>query len=635
MDHYPSSSTYEHGVARYALKSPSVASWINMTSSEFHSNSCPHHNKSSSSSSTGSPILTLRYDLDINCNCRVTLPSRQNECMLSVTLYGPDGARQPAHQGGPQELRGTASDISDTRSVLSVYELGLNSAPAAFDIGHGTTEPRHAEETEGSLRERIEDRLEWSQFDHQEYLPLDAFEDIFNADSIKSLVSQGLPTANGPQNVQKHVAEIWEPNLRKGRRRILAILIFMGALHCLDDFIRGDLFDDDLPLCQERTCRAGFRTRAATVRSDRINSTLMKDWTRKERDLFYVDQPRFCVPFFGSRPKELLSHVFSNDIRLPWNHYKRITNGGNGVVYQLRIHPSHHDFKAYQFWEKTPTRDTLTPSLTSWVGKQCLGIATAVKRIQGLATWQKDRRSSGSSTSSSTEKEYGRHGDIKPQNILWFSRHGKDVDLLVVSDLGLTRFHLRLTKSLVSHLDGYTGAYRAPEIELGRHISQRYDVWSLGCVFLEFCVSYLLGMRGVREFEDHRLQNYESDIIGFEEDCFFVMTNDPSRAAELNPAVNGWMERLRALSIRTDFSDQLLDLIETKCCIVNSLSIVTHEVHPKTEQCVLPPSATNSSNMWKEAPTKPDSGREMWLAGREASQSPANPFTATTPREFF
>ncbi len=169
-----------------------------------------------------------------------------------------------------------------------------------------------------------------------------------------------------------------------------------------------------------------------------------------------------------------------------------------------------------------------TPPVTKWAAEQCLGLANAVKRIHGLTTWHKKRRSS-SGSESDEEQEWGRHGDIKPHNILWFSAHKDERDLLVLSDLGLTRYHSRHSKSFVPHsrIEGYTGVYRPPEMQMGHLISQKYDIWSLGCVYLEFCTWYLDGVEAIREFESLRLAQDESDIHNLMEDKYFNIITGP------------------------------------------------------------------------------------------------------------
>jgi serine/threonine protein kinase len=192
-----------------------------------------------------------------------------------------------------------------------------------------------------------------------------------------------------------------------------------------------------------------------------------------------------------------------------------------------------------EFWERHPAGPTELMG-SSWAAEQFCGIASAVKRIHGLSTWQKKKRNQLSGDVNDS-REWGRHGDIKPDNILWFSTHGEDRNLLVLSDLGLTRYHTQISRSKVrhSHVEGYTRVYRPPEMDLDtKVISQKYDIWSLGCVYLEFCIWYLKGFKAVRQFEYERAEEDRSDIQNYEEAKFFnIIKHDNRNFAEVKPTI--------------------------------------------------------------------------------------------------
>ncbi|KAI4665289.1 uncharacterized protein J4E78_002749 [Alternaria triticimaculans] len=220
-----------------------------------------------------------------------------------------------------------------------------------------------------------------------------------------------------------------------------------------------------------------------------------------------------------------------------------------------------------QFWKRYSSRP---PSILDerWAAEQCLGLAKAVSRIHGLTTWQMNERSSSFSSLIKAERHWGRHGDIKPENILWFQNHGRDPNLLVISDLGLTRYHSQFSKSVVprSDIDGHTLAYRPPDLDMDDKISQRYDIWSLGCVFLEFCVWYLQGYDEVAKFSFDR---EDEDVITYEHvytDKFFNIeqTEDGHKEPRVKKAVQERLETLKGLSAQTTFAKELLYIIEKK-----------------------------------------------------------------------
>ena len=202
-----------------------------------------------------------------------------------------------------------------------------------------------------------------------------------------------------------------------------------------------------------------------------------------------------------------------------------------------------------EFWR---TRSFRPPTVLRerWATEQCLGLARAVSRIHGLTTWQKRERSSSAGSLFEAERDWGRHGDIKHENILWFQEYGNDHNLLVISDLGLTRYHSQLSKSFVprSHIDGCSWAYRPPELDLDERISQKYDIWSLGCVFLEFCVWYLQGYDEVVEFSFQRIDEDVITYEGLKIEKFFNI--EKSRDGQRNPCVKRVVKEVRPLNTR-------------------------------------------------------------------------------------
>ncbi|KAK0610879.1 kinase-like domain-containing protein [Immersiella caudata] len=157
---------------------------------------------------------------------------------------------------------------------------------------------------------------------------------------------------------------------------------------------------------------------------------------------------------------------------------------------------------------------------------------------------------------------YGRHGDIKPSNFLYFELPSGE-KLIVIGDLGLGRLHRDISRSQQNPSEiPMTATYRAPEfdVESGK-ISQRSDIYSMACVFLEHITWFLLGTRAVERFAVSRLTmdtrwNFESDI-------FFTVSAD-RRTATVKPQVQKWINDLRAHPGCCEYLRQMLELIETR-----------------------------------------------------------------------
>lgn len=185
-----------------------------------------------------------------------------------------------------------------------------------------------------------------------------------------------------------------------------------------------------------------------------------------------------------------------------------------------------------QFWKKQRSNPR-SQSMVCWFFHQCWGISRGLRKIHHLGTQIKN--SSGANmldakdlskmvlNTVAVDRLWGRHGDIKPENILWFKDYEGKPNHLVISDFGLTRFNSAQSKSRVHHeqIQGFSGTYRPPDMHLDETISQKYDVWSLGCVFLEFISWLLLGSKAVDDFARARTKDEAEKQTEATEDKFF------------------------------------------------------------------------------------------------------------------
>ncbi|EAQ87607.1 hypothetical protein CHGG_04226 [Chaetomium globosum CBS 148.51] len=157
---------------------------------------------------------------------------------------------------------------------------------------------------------------------------------------------------------------------------------------------------------------------------------------------------------------------------------------------------------------------------------------------------------------------YGRHGDIKPGNFLFFrDSDGVGVNL-VLADFGLGRLHSKASKSKQSPNVPKTATYAAPEYDIdGGRLSPRSDIFSLGCVLLEHMVWFFHGHSAVEAFTDERMA---VDHYGFESDTFWKASDPDGKSAEIKDTVS---KRLAALKKRDDCVEaigEILEVIEKK-----------------------------------------------------------------------
>lgn len=102
-------------------------------------------------------------------------------------------------------------------------------------------------------------------------------------------------------------------------------------------------------------------------------------------------------------------------------------------------------------------------------------------------------------------KNFGRHGDIKPHNILWYCNRDGDMGTLKLADFGQAELNSQWSKSKEREV-AYSRTYRAPECDIWpRFVRQNYDIWSLACVYLEFVAWMVGGNNLVTCFANKRL----------------------------------------------------------------------------------------------------------------------------------
>jgi hypothetical protein len=180
-------------------------------------------------------------------------------------------------------------------------------------------------------------------------------------------------------------------------------------------------------------------------------------------------------------------------------------------------------------WEKTDRRLHHEPQkadLLRWISTQILGLARALSRVH---YFEIDNENFQGLSSEDRKRSHGRHGDLKPENILWFKDEGSFMGTLKIADFGFADFHSEHSKSNVckSDVGGITATYRAPEYDVSKKVSPQYDIWSFGCVLLEFVVWYLRGWEGVDGFSMRRLKDSRETPIA--SDVFFARDYDATR----------------------------------------------------------------------------------------------------------
>ncbi|KAH6629799.1 hypothetical protein C7974DRAFT_193152 [Boeremia exigua] len=262
-------------------------------------------------------------------------------------------------------------------------------------------------------------------------------------------------------------------------------------------------------------------------------------------------------------------------------------NGGFYLIFPLA------DADLQRFWKRSKT--CTDPYTERWMLEQSFGIASALYKIHRYETFPRTSslyKSAHTRKSTMAKQElasilegnegnpgrrlFGRHGDIKPNNILHFPNLNlaDGLGTLKITDFGITQFSTedkRLLKD--GEKISCTSAYQSPECVLDRSISTACDIWALGCVYLEFVLWYLRGYQAVVAFSRARDRGYETDTffnrIGQDE-----LTGAPM--AEIKPCVVQLIHDLRTDPSCTLPLRRLLDLIDIRMLVgTNSNTILT------------------------------------------------------------
>ncbi|KAI0882890.1 kinase-like domain-containing protein [Annulohypoxylon maeteangense] len=235
-----------------------------------------------------------------------------------------------------------------------------------------------------------------------------------------------------------------------------------------------------------------------------------------------------------------------------------LTTFKHGDCYYLIFPWAECDLGRYFENNRMPTHSLET---VRWLSSQCLKIIEAVHLIHfppGVNNLQPG------------DRLFGRHGDIKAENILVFRSQNGEANL-VLSDFGLGSVHRDISRSNVpSNKVAVTPDFRPPECDMdGGRISRAYDVWTLGCLFLDL-LTWLLGGEDLREeFENTRMTSY---IDGRETRIYFeiVQTEDDKKGFIIKDQVRSWFDKLRKHSNCTKFVHEFLKLIEEDMLIVET-----------------------------------------------------------------
>ncbi|KAK7920290.1 protein kinase domain-containing protein [Apiospora marii] len=173
---------------------------------------------------------------------------------------------------------------------------------------------------------------------------------------------------------------------------------------------------------------------------------------------------------------------------------------------------------------------------SQWILRECLGIASAVAYIHDLGP------------------HCLLHADIKAENILGFLDRGSVI--LKLADFGYSKVVGSASAEVAVKGMAHTKTYRAPEYDIQKTVTTKFDVWSLGCLFLDFVTWDLMGYNEIIEFQQRRLDEEKDLGVNHDnmvEDTFFKRVAGPSSP----PSRSRFQSAYRWITLRKDSRNSL------------------------------------------------------------------------------
>lgn len=176
---------------------------------------------------------------------------------------------------------------------------------------------------------------------------------------------------------------------------------------------------------------------------------------------------------------------------------------------------------------------------TRWFLRETKGLAAALSDMHNMLTSESAHEIAGFL-----------HGDIKPSNILVMQDK-----TLVWNDFELSAWSGGPPPRIT------TRTYSAPETQLWEKVIQASDIWSFGCVILEFVLWLLRGSEGLEKFAQDRIMATPGSTLPFKDDQFFMQ--DYSESEVTSAKVRAPVEHCaRSLQTKKTCPQALKDVLD-------------------------------------------------------------------------
>ncbi|KAF4825353.1 Serine/threonine-protein kinase Nek7 [Colletotrichum tropicale] len=400
--------------------------------------------------------------------------------------------------------------------------------------------------------------------DNKEFVPDDAIQEFTSRTAVQAHLmanQQALPEDIAMQPLINYVIDHDKP-----AKRVFLILELCNSLKYLTTLRDAGFCDKDLPIeakWSRDEDRYIVRTKASSSES-KVTNAAFNSWIDNDIRFFKETQWLFMAPVFV--PNRFDYEVEDN---CPLPIQKRIDHGKggySGVVHQVTIHQAHlkidlngkgvaskeiHLAKREYFKKEADSlrllhrlghphliqplaayqRGVLLGFLFPWAGGGTLREfwekhqrARTQGGMKALVRWVLSQLCGLSGATTAMHDENCRHTDLKPLNILLFEEENS-LGTLCIADVGLAKIHeddteqRKLMNALATKARTGTERYIPPEFGHVNQLSRVFDVWSLGCVFLEFLIWTVHGwdelqnfIAGTKQFWQDRRGRLDSEV---------------------------------------------------------------------------------------------------------------------------
>ncbi|EQB51047.1 hypothetical protein CGLO_09453 [Colletotrichum gloeosporioides Cg-14] len=400
--------------------------------------------------------------------------------------------------------------------------------------------------------------------DNKEFVPDDAIQEFTSRNAVQTYLmanQQALPEDIAMQPLIDYVIDHDKP-----AKRVFLILELCNSMKYLTILRDAGFCDKDLPI-EAKWSRDEDRYIVCTKVSSsnsKVTHAVFDSWIDNDIRFFRDTQWLFMAPVFVPNR---FDYEMDNNCPLPIQ--KRIDHdkgGYSGAVYEVTIHQAHlqielngkgvaskemHSAKREYFKKEADSlrllhrlghphliqplaayrRGNLLGFLFPWAGGGTLREfwekhqrARTQDGMEALVRWVVSQLRGLSGATTAMHEENCRHTDLKPLNILLFEEE-TSLGTLCIADVGLAKIHeddteqRKLMNALATKARTGTERYIPPEFGHVNQLSRVFDVWSLGCVFLEFLIWTVYGwdelqnfIAGTKQFWQDRRGRLDSEV---------------------------------------------------------------------------------------------------------------------------